>query len=270
MGIRTAGWIMNEFTDGAWNFVTTHSDLVLSDIGTHMLISAESVAIAVVLGVPLGVWLGHIHRFSFLAINISNLGRALPSVAILAILLPFTGIGRVDVVIALVVLAFPPILTNSYVAVDQVEAETVDAAKGIGLRPLQVLGHVEIPMALPLIFAGIRTSSVFVVATATLAGIFGGGGLGDIIDNRESYGLNGVIAASYLVILLAFAVQLFFLLLERVVTPVGLRASREKTSRRRLLRQAPTESGEDISTRLAEDDSSSRDDALAAVSDRAQ
>jgi osmoprotectant transport system permease protein len=262
---------VNEFTDGAWNFVTNHSDLVLSDIGTHMLISAESVAIAVVLGVPLGVWLGHIHRFSFLAINVSNLGRALPSVAILAILLPFTGIGKVDVVVALVVLAFPPILTNSYVAVDQVEADTVDAAKGIGMRPLQVLGRVEIPSALPLIFAGIRTSAVFVVATATLAGIFGGGGLGDIINNRESYGLNGVIAASYLVILLAFAVQLAFLLLERAVTPAGLRAAREtKTSRRRLLRQAPTGSGDDVSSQLAEDESRSHEDALAAVSDRAQ
>lgn len=261
---------MNEFTDGAWNFVETHSSLVLSEIQTHMVISLESVAIAVAIGMPLGVWLGHIHRFSFLAINVSNVGRALPSVAILAILLPFTGIGRVDVVIALIVLAFPPILTNSYVAVDQVDADVVDAAKGIGLRPWQVLLRTEIPLALPLIFAGIRTSSVFVVATATLAGIFGGGGLGDIINNRESYGLNGVIAASYLVILLAFAVQLFFLIVERAVTPAGLRAGRDKTSRRRLLRQAPTGSGDDISSQLAEDGGRSREDALAAVSDRAQ
>jgi len=84
---------MNDFTDGAWHFVSTHSSLVLHDIATHMVLSAESVAIAIALGVPLGVWLGHIHRLSFLAINISNLGRALPSVAILAILLPFIGIG---------------------------------------------------------------------------------------------------------------------------------------------------------------------------------
>ena len=261
---------MNEFTDGAWNFVSTHTSLVLSEIQTHIVISVEAVAIAVAVGVPLGVWLGHIHRFSFLAINVSNVGRALPSVAILAILLPFTGIGRVDVVIALVVLAFPPILTNSYVAVDQVDADVVDAAKGIGLRPWQVLMRTEIPLGLPLIFAGIRTSAVFVVATATLAGIFGGGGLGDIINNRESYGLDGVIAASYLVILLAFAVQILFLVLERVVTPAGLRAGRGQRRRRRLLRQAPTDSGDDISTELATEKGGPKEDALAAVSDRAQ
>ncbi|HET6876073.1 MAG TPA: ABC transporter permease [Jatrophihabitans sp.] len=224
---------VNDFTDGAWNFITTHVNLVLSDLGTHLVLSAESVAIAIVLGVPLGVWLGHIHRFSFLAINISNLGRALPSLAILAILLPYTGVGQLDVVIALVILAFPPILTNSYVAVEQVDADTVDAARGNGLTPLQVLTKVELPLALPLIFAGIRTSAVFVVATATLAGIFGGGGLGDIINNRESYGLNGIIAASYILIVLAFLVQIAFLGLEWLVTPPGLRVSRVKRSRRR-------------------------------------
>jgi osmoprotectant transport system permease protein len=268
VGVGAEGVGVNEFTDGAWNFVSTHSDLVLSEIGTHMVISAEAVAIAVVVGVPLGVWLGHIHRFSFLAINVSNIGRALPSVAILAILLPFTGIGRADVIIALVVLAFPPILTNSYVAVDQVEPETVDAAKGIGLRPLQVLLRVEIPLALPLIFAGIRTSAVFVVATATLAGIFGGGGLGDIINNRESYGINGVIAASYLVILLAFAVQIVFFAMERAVTPAGIRVGRQKTSRR--ARRGPTDSSDDVLHRVQVEEGGPQKDALAAVSDRAQ
>lgn len=224
---------MNDFTDGAWFFLSHNTHLVLSDLVTHLVLSAESVAIAIVLGVPLGVALGHIHRFSFIAINTSNIGRALPSLAVLAILLPYTGVGKLDVIIALVVLAFPPILTNSYVAVDQVDTDTVDAAKGIGLTPLQVLWKVELPMALPLIFAGIRTSAVFVVATATLAGIFGGGGLGDIISNRESYGLNGVIAASYVLIVLAFLVQVGFLGLERLVTPAGLRVSGVQRSRRR-------------------------------------
>ena len=98
--------------------------------------------------------------------------------------------------IALVVLAAPPILTNTYVAVDQVDADTVDAAKGIGLKPWQVITKVEMPPALPLIFAGIRTATVFVIATATLGGFFGGGGLGDIISNEASYHLSGVIGAS--------------------------------------------------------------------------
>jgi osmoprotectant transport system permease protein len=213
---------MHNFID-AFTFLRHQHDKVLSMLGTHMVISGISVAIALVIGVPLGVYLGHIHRFSFLAINVSNVGRALPSLAILAILLPWLGIGRTDVIIALVVLAFPPILTNAYVAVDQVDPDTVDAAKGIGLTPLQVLLQVEMPLALPIVFAGIRTSSVFVVATATLGGYFGGGGLGDIINNQESYGLDGVIAASYVLIALAFLVQILFIVLERAVTPSSLR-----------------------------------------------
>jgi osmoprotectant transport system permease protein len=210
----------------AFTFIGDRTSVVMHALATHLEISAEAVGIALVIGLPLGVFLGHIHRFSFLAINVSNLGRALPSLALLAIFLPLVGIGKTDVLIALTVLAFPPILTNAYVAIDQVEPEVVDAAKGIGLNPLQVLLKVELPLGLPLIFAGIRTSAVFVVATATLAGFFGGGGLGDIISNQESYRLSGVIGASYVLIVLAFLVQLFFLGVERLVTPAGLRGSR--------------------------------------------
>ena len=159
---------------------------------------------------PLGIFLGHIHRFSFIAINVSNLGRALPSLAVLAIFLPITGVGQTTAIIALVILAAPPILTNAYVAVDGVDTDTVDAAKGIGLRPLQILLRVELPLALPLIFAGIRTAAVFVIATATLTGYFGGGGLGDIISNSASFHLYGVIGASYVLIVLAILSQLVF------------------------------------------------------------
>jgi osmoprotectant transport system permease protein len=216
----------------AFNFIVDRSDVVLHALYTHLGISAEAVAIALVIGLPLGVFLGHIHRFSFLAINVSNLGRALPSLALLAIFLPIVGIGTTDVLIALTVLAFPPILTNTYVAIDQVDPEIVDAAKGIGLNPMQVLWSVELPLALPLIFAGVRTSAVFVVATATLAGFFGGGGLGDIISNQESYRLSGVIGASYVLIVLAFLVQIAFIGLERLVTPVGLRVTRGAAGKR--------------------------------------
>lgn len=226
----------------AFSFIVDRSDVVLSALSTHLAISGEAVAIALVIGLPLGVFCGHIHRFSFLAINVSNLGRALPSLAVLAIFLPIVGIGTTDVLIALTVLAFPPILTNAYVAIDQVEPEVVDAAKGIGLNPLQVLLNVELPLALPLIFAGVRTSSVFVVATATLAGFFGGGGLGDIIGNQESYRLSGVIGASYVLIVLAFLVQILFIGLERLVTPAGLRVSRR--SPRTLAARAANEPSE--------------------------
>lgn len=207
----------------AFPFLVDNWSLVQHKLVEHIVLSAESIAPAVVLGILLGVVLGHLHRFSFLAINVSNLGRALPSLGILAICLPFIGVGVAPVIIAMIILAFPPILTNAYVAVDGVDPETVDAAKGIGLRPWQVLLKVEIPLALPLIFAGVRTSAVFVIATATLAGIFGGGGLGDIVVARESYHLPGVLAATYVLVVLCFIVQGVLLVVERLLTPAGLR-----------------------------------------------
>jgi osmoprotectant transport system permease protein len=210
----------------AFPFITDHWNLISDKLEEHLVLSFIPIGAAVVAGVLLGVLLGHVHRFSFLAINVSNIGRALPSLAILAICLPFLGLGSPPVYIAMFVLGFPPILTNAYVAIDQVDPDTVDAAKGTGLRPWQVLVRVELPLGLPLIFAGVRTSAVFVVATATLGGIFSAGGLGDIVVNRESYGLDGVLAASYVLVVLAFVIQGVLLVVERLVTPTGLKPGR--------------------------------------------
>ncbi len=221
---------MGNFTK-AFTFIGNNVHLLVSKTGVLLLLSLEAMIVAVIIAIPLGVILGHVHRFSFLAINTSNFGRALPSLAILSILLPFVGIGRTDVVIALVVLAFPPILTNTYVAIEQVDPDAVEAATGMGMRPSQIILRVEIPLALPLMFAGVRTSAVFVVATAPLAGFFGGGGLGDIIANRASFGLSGVIGASYVIIVLALVAQVLFIAVERAVTPRGLRAERAQDDR---------------------------------------
>ncbi len=221
---------MSPFT-AAFTFISHNGSLLVSKTGVLLALSVEALVISLVIAVPLGVVLGHVHRFSFLAINVSTFGRALPSLAILAILLPFIGIGRTDVVIALVILAFPPILTNTYVAIDQVDHDAVEAAVGMGMRSSQIIFRVELPLAVPLIFAGIRTSAVFVVATAPLAGFFGGGGLGDIIANRASFGLDGVIGASYVIVALALVTQVLFIALERAVTPHGLRAERSRDER---------------------------------------
>ena len=131
--------------------------------------------------------LGHLHRGSFVAVNVANIGRALPTLVVIAIGFIFLGIGFTNVMVALVVLGVPPILTNAYVAVDQVDPDAVEAARGMGMTPWQVIRRVELPLALPLLFAGIRTAAVFVVATATIAAIAGGGGLGDIIVNQAAY-----------------------------------------------------------------------------------
>ena len=156
----------------------------------HLAISFASLAVALAIAIPLGVWLGHLHRASFLAINVSNVGRALPSLAVISIGIGYLGIGFWNVLVALVVLAAPVMLTNAYVAVEQVDRNAVEAPRG-GHDRLAGVARVELPLASPLIFAGVRTGGVYVIATATLATSPGAAGLGDIIVNRPTYGVSG-------------------------------------------------------------------------------
>ena len=209
------------------NFFTDNTSLLLDRTWEHIIISAIAIAIALVLALPTGVILGHLHRFSLLAINISNVLRALPSLALIAISLAFIGLSRLNITIALVALAIPPILTNAYTAVSGVDPDAVEAARGMGMTERQVLTGVELPLSWPLIFAGIRTASVYVIATAPLAALAGGGGLGDIIVNQSTYGLAGVIAATIITVVLAFAADVLFALVQRAVTPKGLVVSKE-------------------------------------------
>jgi osmoprotectant transport system permease protein len=209
----------------AFPFITDNASLLLHKAGTQLWIAAVAMAISLVIAVPLGVWLGHRHRGSFLAINVSNVGRALPSLALIAMLIAPLGLGLRPLLIALVVLAVPPILTNAYTAIDGVDPDVVDAARGMGLREREILTGVELPLALPLLFAGIRTAAVFVAATVPLGALVGTqGGLGDIIANQASYQLSGVLGAAICVGVLALAVDGLFALLQRLVTPRALRA----------------------------------------------
>lgn len=204
------------------NFYGDHGGLLLHKTVSHLGISALAIAIALVLGLPLGVYLGHKHRGSFLAINVGNGFRALPSLALIAISIALIGLSLANIEIALVVLAVPPILTNAYTAVDQVEPDAVDAARGMGMTEGEVLRKVELPLSWPLIFAGLRTASVYVIATTPLAALAGGGGLGDIIVNQPSYHLSGVIAATIVTVVLAFAIDGLIGLVQRAVTPRGI------------------------------------------------
>src|SRR4029079_2020365 len=209
------------------NFYTDNTSLLLDRTWEHIIISAIGVVIALVIALPIGIWLGHLHKGSLLAINVSNVLRALPSLALIAISLAFIGLSRLNITIALVALAIPPILTNAYTAVDGVDPDAVEAARGMGMNERQVLLHIELPLSWALIFAGIRTASVYVIATAPLAAIAGGGGLGDIIVNQSTYGLAGVIAATIITFVLAFAADGLFALVQRAVTPKGLAVSRQ-------------------------------------------
>jgi osmoprotectant transport system permease protein len=209
------------------NFFADNVSMLVDRTIEHIVICAIAMTISIVVALPAGVLLGHRHAGSFLAINISNVLRALPSLALIAISLAFIGLSSLNIQIALVALALPPILTNAYTAVDSVDPDAVEAARGMGMSEGQVLRVVELPLSWPLIFAGIRTASVYVIATAPLAALVGGGGLGDIIVNQSTYGLDGVIAATIVTVALAFAVDGLLGVAQRRVTPTGLVVPKE-------------------------------------------
>jgi len=191
--------------------------------GETLELAAAALGIALLLALPLGLWLGHLHRGLFVAASVSNVGRALPSLVLIAFGLTVFGIGFWNNTVALVVLAVPPMLTNAFFGVDGVDRDAVEAARGMGMTGRQVLLQVELPLALPLVFAGIRISAIFVIATATIAAIAGGGGLGEIIVNQASYRLEGVVAASLWVSALAFAAAGLLAIAKRTLTPAGAR-----------------------------------------------
>jgi osmoprotectant transport system permease protein len=225
---------------GAFRFIF-HNGAVAGNPGLPSLVhlSLETlkvgligVAISLVIAAPLGIWLGHIHRGSFFAINVGNVGRALPSLAVLAIGDAFLGLGLGVVELALVVLAFAPIVTNAYLGVVEVDPELVDAARGMGMGELEILRRVELPLAVPLLFAGIRTAALFVISTTTIASLAGfSGTLGDIIANETSYHFSGVLGAAICVAALALAVEGVLALVQRAVTPRGVLMERAVAGR---------------------------------------
>jgi osmoprotectant transport system permease protein len=188
----------------------------------HLQLSGLSVAVAAAIALPIGLYIGHTGRGAFLAVNVANVGRALPSLAILAFALPVSfalglGLGFWPTFMALVPLAIPPILTNAYVAVRSADPDTVEAARGMGMRELQVLRAVEIPAGLPIILAGLRTATVNVIATATLGAIVAGPALGRyIVDGFALQDFERLFAGALLVAILALGTELGFGLLERM------------------------------------------------------
>jgi osmoprotectant transport system permease protein len=196
----------------------------------HLQLSLLAIVCAAVLALPAGALLGHVRRGGVLAVSIVNIGRAIPSFAIVAIALPITiqlglGFGFWPTWLAVFFLAMPPMFTNTYTAVRDADPEAVSAARGMGLREREVLLGVEIPLGTPLILAAVRVSSVQVVATATLGALVGWGGLGRfIIDGLAVRDFVQVFAGALLVAGLAVATELFFAALERFVVPKGLRA----------------------------------------------
>ena len=215
---------LHTFVD-ALTFIADHPGFLATKALEQLELSAAALGLALLVALPLGIVLGHLHRGSALAIGTSIFGRALPSLVLIAAFLTVLGIGFLNNMVALAVLASGPILTNAFDGVDGVDRDVVEAARGMGMTGGQILSRVELPLAIPLLFTGIRVAAVTVVATAPIAAIAGGGGLGDIIVNQASYRLSGVIGASLLVMLLSAAVFICLLGVQVAVTPRGLRST---------------------------------------------
>ena len=213
---------LHTFVD-AFRFIGDHPVFLLTKTFEQIELTGAALGLALLAALPLGVVLGHFHRGSGIAIGASIVGRGLPSLVLIAAFLTILGIGFVNNMVALAVLGSGPILTNAYDAVAGVDRDTVEAARGMGMTRAQILRQVELPLAIPLLFTGIRVAAVTIVATAPIAAIAGGGGLGDIIVNQASYRLEGVLGASFCVMALSAVVFIGLTGLQIAVTPRGLR-----------------------------------------------
>lgn len=191
----------------------------------HLELSLLALFIAAVLGISTGILLTRYRRAAFAITNAAALGRTIPSLAILSMLLPILGIGFRPALVALTLIAIPPILINTYVGVTEVEPSVVEAARGMGMSDWELLRKIELPLVVPVVFAGLRTSAVQVVASATLATFIGGGGLGDFIQAGIAVNDTGEILVGAIPVAVgAVGIDWAFGLLERLLTPKGLRA----------------------------------------------
>jgi osmoprotectant transport system permease protein len=198
-------------------------------LATHVELSALALLIGIAIALATALAVSRSQLASTIAINISNTGRAVPSLAILALVFPLLGFGFAPSLVALTLLAIPPILINASTGLRQVDPQVIDAARGMGLSGSQILGRIQLPIAAPVIFAGIRTSAVLVVASATLATFIGGGGLGELIVlGFQRNDLAVQIGGSLAVAVLAIITELGFGVLERAFTPKGLHVARKR------------------------------------------
>ncbi|HEY8655804.1 MAG TPA: ABC transporter permease [Candidatus Limnocylindria bacterium] len=215
-----------------WFLDTAHyqgADAVQIRIFEHLELAGLSVLVAAAIALPIGLYTGHTGRFGFIAINVSNIGREVPSLALLAFALPISfafglGLGFWPTLFSLIPLAIPPILTNTYVGIRGVDREVIEAARGMGLGELAILIRIEVPLGLQLVLAGLRTSAVNVVATATLGALVAGGGLGRyIVDGLGLREYDRLLAGALLVAGLAILVEVVFGAFERLAVSPGLR-----------------------------------------------
>jgi osmoprotectant transport system permease protein len=226
----TVAWLLDP---GHW----AGSDGIPTRIGEHLSISVVSLLAAAAVALPVGALIGHTGRGGTLAVNVANLGRAIPSYAVLVIVLPPAlqlapvigyapafGLSEIPTFTAMFLLAIPPILVNTYIGLRGVDRDLVESARGMGLREIQILARLEVPLSIGVIVGGLRTAAVQVVATATLGAVVAYGGLGRyIIDGIARHENDRLFAGVVLVAGLALATEGVLALVQRAVTPRGLR-----------------------------------------------
>ena len=197
----------------------------------HIVLSGAAILTATAIGLPIGLYIGHTKRFANTAINLANIGRALPSYALVVMILPISltispeyGLDPIPTFVAMTLLAIPAILIGAYAGLRSVDRDLLEAGRGMGLRERQVLMNLEMPIASPVIIGGLRTATLQVIATATIGAIVSGGGLGRfIVDGIHNQDFTMVIAGAMLVATLAIFADLVLAVVQRRLTPRGLR-----------------------------------------------
>jgi osmoprotectant transport system permease protein len=210
----------------AWQYLIAHPAQFATALGVHVALSATALAIAAALAIPAGIYAAHRPGVAFTAVNAANVGRTLPSLAVLALVMPLLGTGFLPSLFALSLLALPPILLNTLAGMRGIDPEIVDAARGMGMTARGILRRIEWPLALPVIFAGLRTAAIQVISGAVLAAFIGGGGLGDFITaGIAMMAVPQLLVGAIPVTLLALGADFAFGALQRHITPVGLRTT---------------------------------------------
>lgn len=199
---------------------------VLDLAARQLEVTVLALGVAILLALPVGLWLGHRGKGEFIAVSAGNAGRAIPELALIALMAAAIGVGLVNLVVALSILGIPPILTNAYVGISQVDRASVEAARGMGMTEAGIVRKVELPLAVPTIMGGVRTAAINIVATATIAPLAGILTLGDFIIARNVYGDAGVLAGAVLVALMALAIEGTLAGVQWALTSKGLRTRR--------------------------------------------
>lgn len=214
-------------------FVAAPANRYLEHSLGYIDLCVASIVLATVIGVALGVAVARRPLLALLAVNVSGLMRAVPVIVFLALVLPYLGIGFAPALVALTVLGIPPILLNTYAGIRGIDPMVVDAARGIGMTPAQIIGRIQAPLVMPVVAAGVRTSAVQIVATATLAAIIGAGGYGEyILAGLYQVDFVQILAGAIPVAALALVAELGLGGIQRWLTPAGLREGREEAQPR--------------------------------------